>query len=136
MWPPQGKWATPLTNMSDPLRTPSAKDDVHNDTDDSRPDLASLGLAVIDEIRFEDGTIVKDVLGGSGSFCVAGARLFSDKATSKAIAWRIHAGDDFPDVIEQKLRAWEIDLSIYKSQGELSTRGLLVYADETLNCEY
>lgn len=136
MWPPSGRWAIPLTSMSESFRTSSVKDDIHDDTNDTRPDLASLGLAVIDEIRFHDGKIVKDVLGGSGSFCTAGARLFSNKSTSRSIAWRIHAGDDFPDVIEQRLRAWEIDVSIYRSQGEASTRGLLVYADKGLNCEY
>ena len=34
-----------------------------------RPLFTSLGLAVIDDIHFGSGDVVKDVLGGSATFC-------------------------------------------------------------------
>ena len=34
-----------------------------------RPLLTSLGLAIIDEIQFGSGKIVKNVLGGSATYC-------------------------------------------------------------------
>ena len=36
---------------------------------ESQPLLTSLGLAVIDEIHFGSGDVVRDVLGGSGTYC-------------------------------------------------------------------
>lgn len=35
----------------------------------SEPLLTVLGLAVLDDIHVSDGTVVKNVLGGSGAFC-------------------------------------------------------------------
>lgn len=34
-----------------------------------QPLLTSLGLAIIDEIQFGSGEVVKDVLGGSATYC-------------------------------------------------------------------
>jgi hypothetical protein len=101
-----------------------------------RPYLTSLGLAVIDEIRFGDGTMANDVLGGSGSFCTAGARLFLDDSTARSVAWRIHTGNDFPEIIEKRLLEWNIDLTIHRANGGSCTRGQLVYADNTFGRKY
>lgn len=97
----------------------------------SQPMVTSFGLAVIDEIHFGDGRVVTGVLGGSGSFFTAGARILCGDEDANNVAWRVHAGEDFPSDIEAGLSEWQIDLCIEKLEGHKSTRGLLVYADGT-----
>ncbi|KAK5940772.1 hypothetical protein PMZ80_007189 [Knufia obscura] len=98
-----------------------------------RPLLTTLGLAVLDEIHFGNGTTAHNILGGSGSYCTAGARLFSPEPTN--ISWQVHAGTDFPRAIESQLNSWGINLRLRKSADRLSTRGLLVYEDDTFGAK-
>lgn len=42
----------------------------------------------------------------------------------------VRAGDDFPQGIEEKLRAWNTRLFLVKEPGQLTTRGRLEYEDE------
>lgn len=43
----------------------------------------------------------------------------------------IHCGDDFPKYTEQRLKKWNVSLSIHKEMNQSSTRGLLEYRDTT-----
>jgi hypothetical protein len=108
------------------------------------PLLTSLGLAVIDETRFVSGSIEKHVLGGSGTYCTIGARLFTPanveaaqlrfngRYTSDAlVSWIARAGEDFPLAFEQLISSWGIDFHLSKAPGGKSTRGLLIYTDST-----
>jgi len=97
----------------------------------SQPIVTSFGLAVIDEIHFGHGRVVTGVLGGSGSFFTAGARILCGDEDANNVAWRVHAGEDFPSDVEAGLSEWQIDLCIQKLEGHKSTRGLLMYADGT-----
>ena len=101
-----------------------------------RPLITSLGLAIIDDIHFGDGSSVTYLLGGSGSFCTAGARLFCDGPKSRAVAWVLHAGHDFPPALEFELSTWQIDLTLRKTQEVRSTRGHMIYADGTSGCKF
>jgi len=86
---------------------------------------------VLDEIHFGDGKVVRDVLlGGSGSFCTVGARLFCG-TNSASICWEVHAGNDFLEAIESQVKSWGINWRLRKISERLSTRGLLVYEDDT-----
>lgn len=50
--------------------------------------LTILGLAVLDKIRFADGRVIKDVLGGSGTFCTLRMVSKHAKLTSARCCWR------------------------------------------------
>ncbi|KAE8349941.1 Ribokinase-like protein [Aspergillus coremiiformis] len=91
--------------------------------------FASLGLVVLDEIRFPNGNLLTDVLGGSGAYATLGARLFLPHQLSRSISWMIHVGNDFPQSIEERLESWGVALKIERESGKPSTRGLLEYKD-------
>lgn len=47
----------------------------------------------------------------------------------------IYCGDDFPKSTEQRLRNWNVSLTIRKESNQFSTRGLLEYRDPTFGRE-
>lgn len=110
-----------------------SQDAVHFDTarDESRSMVTSFGLAVIDEIHFGNGHVVEGVLGGSGTFFTAGARVVCGGDDAKNVAWRVHAGENFPPNVGAGLLRWQIDFRIQNAKERKSTRGLLVYVDAT-----
>ncbi|PQE26066.1 pfkB family kinase protein [Rutstroemia sp. NJR-2017a BBW] len=97
----------------------------------SDPLLVTLGMCILDDLYLPNSTSQLGIVGGSGVFCIVGARLFlpSKGKLSKKLAWIIRAGDNFPENVESELRGWETDLEIRKTEGqEVScTRGELRY---------
>lgn len=117
--------------------------------------FTSLGLVVLDEIRFPDQEPVTDVLGGSGVYgritlllalmlrmecgiladaerlATLGARLFLVHPETSSLGWMIHAGFDFPETIEEELRRWNTAMTLRKESQKPSTRGLPEYQDTT-----
>ncbi|KAM3076061.1 hypothetical protein ACMFMG_006423 [Clarireedia jacksonii] len=95
------------------------------------PLLVTLGMCILDDLYFPNGTSKLGVLGGSGVFCILGARLFLPlrEKLSKKLAWVIRAGNNFPDNVETELRSWETDLEIRRTEGlgVACTRGELKY---------
>ncbi|KEY83364.1 carbohydrate kinase pfkB [Aspergillus fumigatus] len=96
--------------------------------------FTSLGLVVLDEIRFPSQEPLLDVLGGSGTygwFCSAvfratlGARLFLRPPLSRTLGWMIHTGHDFPELMTDRLRSWDSTLIVKREADKPSTRGLL-----------
>lgn len=49
------------------------------------PLVVSLGMVVVDEIRFADGKVLVDVPGGSGSYCGFDLLLFYNKVRYSCI---------------------------------------------------
>ncbi|KAK4175528.1 Ribokinase-like protein [Triangularia setosa] len=88
--------------------------------------FVSLGMIVIDEIRFPDGKILYDVPGGSGLYSTLGARLAVADATNR-IGCLVLAGRDFPASVVNTLKGWDITLRLQQADDRLSTRGLLQY---------
>ncbi|KAJ5641905.1 hypothetical protein N7490_005905 [Penicillium lividum] len=93
--------------------------------------FTSFGLVVLDEIRFPNQKPLTNILGGSGAHATLGARLFLAPPLSKAVAWPIHIGNDFPGQTFDLLQSWGITLIIKKEVNQSSTRGLLEYKDTT-----
>ncbi|KAF5859116.1 hypothetical protein ETB97_003304 [Aspergillus alliaceus] len=93
--------------------------------------FVSLGLVVLDEIRFPNREPLTDVLGGSGAYATLGARLFLPHPLSRSLGWIIHVGNDFPEHIEDRLESWDATLTIEREPSKPSTRGLLAYEDTT-----
>ncbi|KAF2498728.1 pfkB family kinase [Lophium mytilinum] len=95
------------------------------------PVFTSLGMIVLDEIRFPGKAPISNVIGGSGAYTTLGARLFNSGAHSKGVGCLVLAGKDFPQPAESTLRDWETSLAFRKDPTTLSTRGLLKYEDTT-----
>ncbi|PQE32003.1 pfkB family kinase protein [Rutstroemia sp. NJR-2017a WRK4] len=97
----------------------------------SDPLLVTLGMCILDDLYLPNGTSKLGILGGSGVFCMAGARVFlpSNGKLSKKLAWIIRAGDNFPENVESELSSWETDLEVRKTEGQgvTCTRGELRY---------
>ncbi|GIC90944.1 pfkB family carbohydrate kinase superfamily [Aspergillus udagawae] len=93
--------------------------------------FTSLGLVVLDEIRFPNQEPLIDVLGGSGAYATLGARLFLRHPLSHTLGWMIHTGNDFPKLMEDRLKSWDTTLIVERESDKPSTRGLLEYEDTT-----
>jgi hypothetical protein len=89
----------------------------------------SLGMVIMDEIHMPNRPPLVDVLGGSASFVTLGQRLFAEKTDQ--VGCLIIAGDDFPGVVRQQVESWGTKLVVKTRDGEKSTRGKLVYIDDT-----
>lgn len=60
-----------------------------------------------------------------------GARRIVGAIRSKSIGCLVIAGKDFPKAAEDRLREWDLALTVERNIDKLSTRGLLVYEDST-----
>ncbi|KAF1955365.1 Ribokinase-like protein [Byssothecium circinans] len=89
----------------------------------------SLGMVIIDEIHMPGRSPLIDVLGGSASFVTLGQRLFA--SVPQEVGCLIIAGNDFPSAIKERLERWGITLEAKVREGRNSTRGKLVYTDNT-----
>ncbi|KAJ5102698.1 hypothetical protein N7532_003227 [Penicillium argentinense] len=93
--------------------------------------FTSLGLVVLDEIRFSNKKPLTNVLGGSGAYATLGARLFLSHPQSSSVGLVIRAGKDFPETTKALLDSWGVALTMQKEVDRLATRGLLEYKDTT-----
>ncbi|KUJ11849.1 pfkB family kinase [Mollisia scopiformis] len=93
--------------------------------------FVSLGMVVLDELRFPGKKLISDVMGGSASYGTLGARLFAMNRRSTSIGCLVLAGKDFPEAVEKRLREWNMALVLKKDLKRLSTRGLLEDEDTT-----
>ncbi|KAF0325323.1 pfkB family carbohydrate kinase [Colletotrichum asianum] len=96
----------------------------------SAPGFVSLGMVVLDEIRFPDGRVLRDVAGGSGFYSTLGARLAVPREDAETVCCLVVAGDDFPASVVEQIEDWGVTVLVQKVEGRLSTRGLLVYEDD------
>lgn len=109
------------------------------------PIFVSLGLFVLDELRFPSRATLFDVPGGSGIYgtpssliisaqtnlpATLGARLLKSSPYSAAVGCIVLAGQDFPQTVLHMLRGWDMNLQVCKMPKSPTTRGLLVYEDE------
>lgn len=103
--------------------------------------FVSLGMLVLDELRFPSRPTLHDVVGGSGacsqsqSFCwpfrsltrhqgTLGARLFNPYPQSRLTGCIVMAGNDFPDSVTLGLQRWSMSLWKHVDLQNPSTRGL------------
>lgn len=98
------------------------------------PKFVSLGMVVLDELRFPDAPTMHDVAGGSGSFSTLGARIVAGADHSHEVGCIIMAGDDFPKNIRERFESWGMELHVVEVPGAQSTRGLLSYEDNVFGC--
>ncbi|KAL5001880.1 Ribokinase-like protein [Aspergillus recurvatus] len=93
--------------------------------------FTSLGLLVLDEIRFPGQQPLTDILGGSGAYASLGARLFLPPPLGGSLGWMLNIGKDFPEPTRRFLESWDATLIVKEQSRKPSTRGLLEYKDTT-----
>ncbi|KAI1172876.1 putative PfkB family kinase [Nemania sp. FL0916] len=96
------------------------------------PVFVSLGMLVLDELRFPHLKTVADVPGGSGLYATLGARLFKPGPSAADVGCVIKAGYDIPESTVRLLESWEMTLLLVREADKQCTRGLLEYEDEDL----
>ncbi|KAK7205780.1 Ribokinase-like protein [Myxozyma melibiosi] len=98
---------------------------------DSVPEVlfASMGMFIIDEIHYLDGTCLRDIVGGAGTYAAYGARYFLPPPASKGVGWIVDAGSDFPEQIKQDLLALDTTLILREDKSRLTTRGWNGYTE-------
>ncbi|KAF1971620.1 Ribokinase-like protein [Bimuria novae-zelandiae CBS 107.79] len=88
----------------------------------------SLGMVIIDDIYMANREQpLKNVLGGSATFVTLGQRLFTK---SSQIGCLVVAGSDFPSSVRTQIEDWGVQ-TVVRRRAEPSTRGKLVYKDDT-----
>ncbi|KAL4734870.1 putative PfkB family kinase [Aspergillus similis] len=100
---------------------------------DEKPNISftSLGLLVLDEIRFPGQEPMTDILGGSGAYASLGARLFLPPPLGRSLGWMMNIGNDFPEQTRRYLESWGATMTVKEESSKPSTRGLLEYKDTT-----
>ncbi|KAI0100959.1 Ribokinase-like protein [Nemania sp. FL0031] len=95
----------------------------------NRPVFVSLGMVILDEIRFPNRDPVIDKLGGSGLYATLGARLFKPSPKTADVGCVVTAGCDLPEWAIHLLESWEMTLLLIRDDLKPCTRGLLQYGD-------
>ncbi|KAI8630408.1 Ribokinase-like protein [Xylariaceae sp. FL1651] len=95
-----------------------------------RPIFVSLGMIIVDELRFPSRNTLIDVPGGSGLYATFGARLFKAGHHALKVGCVVVAGYDFPMSVLTLLQSWEVALFVFRAADKPSTRGLLQYEDD------
>ena len=89
----------------------------------------SMGMLILDEIRIPNKPPLVNVIGGSTTFVTLGLRLFASE--SLPLGCLVLAGSDFPEEVRNEARSWGTDLILQTNTNKLSSRGLLIYKDDT-----
>ncbi|KAI3335987.1 Ribokinase-like protein [Ustulina deusta] len=96
----------------------------------NRPVFVSMGMTILDELRFSHQNTVFDVPGGSGLFAVLGARLFKPNPRAADVGCVVAAGCDLPKTLLSLLESWQLTLLVLTDPDKPCTRGLLEYLDD------
>ncbi|KAI2621042.1 putative PfkB family kinase [Xylaria nigripes] len=102
-------------------------------TGDKRPVFVSLGMFILDELRFSHLETVSNVPGGSGFYATLGARLFKPHPSSVDVGCIILAGCDIPESTVDLLESWQMTLHLDRDPEKQCTRGLLQYEDDAFS---
>ncbi|KAJ3578447.1 hypothetical protein NPX13_g2124 [Xylaria arbuscula] len=94
------------------------------------PIFVSMGMTILDELRFSHQKTAYDMPGGSGLFAALGARLFKPGSEAADVGCVIAAGCNMPDSLLSLLKSWGLTLLVLTDPDKLFTRGLLEYLDD------
>ncbi|KAI4621873.1 hypothetical protein J4E81_004900 [Alternaria sp. BMP 2799] len=94
-------------------------------------DFCTLGMFIIDDIEFPPPKpLVKDIVGGAGSYSALGARIFSPAPQSESVGWIVDCGSDFPPELRDFIAQWKTGALIRETPNRLTTRGWNGYTGE------
>ncbi|KAG7738197.1 hypothetical protein KL932_003804 [Ogataea haglerorum] len=85
--------------------------------------FCSLGMFILDEIHFADGTSLYNVLGGGGVFAMAGSRIVLGSRRSRLCGGIIDIGSDCPEEVLRELQSWDLGAVFRYDNTRLCTRG-------------
>ncbi|KAH3666812.1 hypothetical protein OGAPHI_003261 [Ogataea philodendri] len=91
--------------------------------------FCSLGMFIIDEIHFANGTSLYDVLGGGGIYALVGSRLVLGSENSQLCGGVIDIGNDCPPAILDELKRWGTGAVFRYDESRRCTRGWNKYGD-------
>ncbi|KAI0099928.1 Ribokinase-like protein [Nemania sp. FL0031] len=98
--------------------------EAETETDQQGIDFVTLGMFIIDDIEFQPSTpLVKDILGGAGTYSALGARLFSPPPQAGSVGWIVDKGSDFPPALEALISSWGTSVLLREDPERLTTRG-------------
>ncbi|PRP89523.1 hypothetical protein PROFUN_00787 [Planoprotostelium fungivorum] len=90
-------------------------------------DFVTMGMFIIDDIIYEDGSEKRQVIGGGGTWALLGARLHRPPPSSSRLSMIVHTGHDFPENIKEDLFRLDTNTILRPTPHRLTTRGLNVY---------
>ncbi|KAI8365754.1 Ribokinase-like protein [Blakeslea trispora] len=88
------------------------------------PLFSSIGGLIIDDIVYQDGKRVQDVLGGGGVFAIYGMRLWHMDSEAKDVGYIVHKGFDYPSHIDEQIEQLDISIRSIHHPDKHTTRGL------------
>ncbi|EPY54070.1 carbohydrate kinase [Schizosaccharomyces cryophilus OY26] len=83
-------------------------------------EFVTSGMFIIDEIEFDGGKKIRDIIGGGGSFALVGARIWSSTAESKRLRLIVDKGSDFPESVKTELDGLDAGI-VYRETPERKT---------------
>lgn len=95
------------------------------------PYFVSMGMFILDEVRYEDGSgrePVYDVIGGAGTYAGLAARYFVPEEPAR-VSLVIDRGRDFPVKVQDELDQWKCDIVYRDTPERLTTRGRNIYRE-------
>ncbi|KAK9451018.1 Ribokinase-like protein [Limtongia smithiae] len=85
--------------------------------------FVSMGMFIIDEIEYLDGSVLRDVIGGAGTYGAYGARYFLPGDEARRVGWVVDAGSDFPETLRKQLLELNTSMLLREDASRLTTRG-------------
>ncbi len=98
--------------------------------EESRPRIIALAQIIIDDLRFADGRERRGILGGAGSYAVAGMRLVTGRVGIVS-----GVGADFASALAPWFRENDIDIAGLEIRAERTPRSWVVYQHEDTRSE-
>ncbi|KAI0080739.1 Ribokinase-like protein [Panus rudis PR-1116 ss-1] len=110
------------------------------ETTENKRHFVSLGMFIIDEIVFEDGTPTPESrtsnpqIGGGGTYASIGARIW---LPAEKVGMIVDRGPDFPDDIQRQLEDYGSDMWLFRDgKASVTTRALNIYKGDTRGFQY
>ncbi|KAI9282273.1 Ribokinase-like protein [Sporodiniella umbellata] len=88
------------------------------------PTLTSVGSLIIDDIYYEDGRKVYNVLGGAGVFAIYGMRVWENPPQSQKIGYIVQKGFDHPKDLDEQLDQLNVSLISKQHSDKHTTHGI------------
>ncbi|KAI8090219.1 Ribokinase-like protein [Gilbertella persicaria] len=93
------------------------------------PAFSSIGGLILDDIVYQDGRRVNNILGGGGVFAIYGMRIWQSNSDSKNVGYVIHKGFDYPAQVDDQLNQLDIAIQSIVHSDKHTTRGLNTFGE-------
>ncbi|EEB08714.1 carbohydrate kinase [Schizosaccharomyces japonicus yFS275] len=90
---------------------------------DKTVEFSSSGMFIIDDVEHEDGSLLKNVIGGGGTWALLGARIWTPGAEAARLGLVIDVGTDFPEEVRTQLEQLGTGSLFRANPDRLTTHG-------------